>query len=118
MGYVFEELIRKFNEENNEEAGEHFTPREIIKLMVHVLFTPVKNLLKKGTYLIYDPACGSGGMLTEAEYFALEVMNSEATFILYGQEVNPETYAVTIDGQLITCEPANELPLAQRYFLF
>lgn len=69
MGYVFEELIRKFNEENNEEAGEHFTPREIIKLMTHILFSPVKDKIKKGTYLIYDPACGSGGMLTEAENF-------------------------------------------------
>ena len=78
MGYVFEELIRKFNEENNEEAGEHFTPREIIKLMTHILFTPVKDKIKKGTYLIYDPACGSGGMLTEAENFALEITNSKA----------------------------------------
>ena len=109
MGYVFEELIRKFNEENNEEAGEHFTPREIIKLMVHVLFTPVKNLLKKGTYLIYDPACGSGGMLTEAEYFALEVMNSEATFILYGQEVNPETYAICTSDMLIKGEQSENI---------
>lgn len=109
MGYVFEELIRKFNEENNEEAGEHFTPREIIKLMVHVLFTPVKNLIKKGTYLIYDPACGSGGMLTEAEYFALEVLNSEATFILYGQEVNPETYAICTSDMLIKGEKSENI---------
>jgi type I restriction enzyme M protein len=71
MGYVFEELIRRFNEENNEEAGEHFTPREIIKLMTKLVFQPVKGKLKKGgSYLIYDPACGSGGMLTEAEQFA------------------------------------------------
>ena len=69
MGYVFEELIRKFNEENNEEAGEHFTPREIIRLMTHLIFEPLKGKIKDGTYLTYDPACGRGGMLTEAEYF-------------------------------------------------
>ncbi len=69
--------------------------------MIHVLFTPVKELIKKGTYLIYDPAGGSGGMLTEAEYFALKVLNSEATFILYGQEVNPETYAICTSDMLI-----------------
>jgi type I restriction enzyme M protein len=109
MGYVFEELIRKFNEENNEEAGEHFTPREIIRLMIYLLFTPVKLKLKKGTYLIYDPACGSGGMLTEAEYFALIILNSEAKFILYGQEVNPETYAICTSDMLIKGENANNI---------
>ncbi|MFN8154970.1 MAG: class I SAM-dependent DNA methyltransferase [Bacteroidia bacterium] len=100
MGYVFEELIRKFNEENNEEAGEHFTPREIIKLMTHLIFEPVKNKIKEGTYLIYDPACGSGGMLTEAEHFALEI-NPKATYHLYGQEVNPETFAICKADMLI-----------------
>jgi type I restriction enzyme M protein len=68
MGYVFEELIRKFNEENNEEAGEHFTPREVIKLMTHLLFIPVKDRLPK-VVMIYDGACGSGGMLTESQDF-------------------------------------------------
>lgn len=101
MGYVFEELIRKFNEENNEEAGEHFTPREIIKLMTHILFLPVKDQINKGTYLIYDPACGSGGMLTEAEQFALDVTNNKASFLLYGQEVNPETFAICTSDMLI-----------------
>lgn len=109
MGYVFEELIRKFNEENNEEAGEHFTPREIIKLMTHILFLPVKDKIKKGTYLIYDPACGSGGMLTEAEHFALEITNSKANFELYGQEVNPETYAICTSDMLIKGENANNI---------
>jgi len=109
MGYVFEELIRKFNEENNEEAGEHFTPREIIRLMIHLLFTPVKYKLKKGTYLIYDPACGSGGMLTEAEYFALKILNSEAKFLLYGQEVNPETYAICTSDMLIKGENSENI---------
>jgi type I restriction enzyme M protein len=109
MGYVFEELIRKFNVENNEEAGEHFTPREIIRLMIHLLFTPVKYKLKKGTYLIYDPACGSGGMLTEAEYFALKILNSEAKFLLYGQEVNPETYAICTSDMLIKGENSENI---------
>ena len=109
MGYVFEELIRKFNEENNEEAGEHFTPREIIKLMTHILFTPVKDKIKKGTYLIYDPACGSGGMLTEAENFALELTNSKADFMLYGQEVNPETYAICTSDMLIKGEKSENI---------
>jgi type I restriction enzyme M protein len=97
MGYVFEELIRKFNEENNEEAGEHFTPREVIQLMTHFVFLPAKEYLKEGTHLVYDPACGSGGMLTEAEKFIHDPegkIHSTATIILYGQEINPETYAI------------------------
>ncbi len=109
MGYVFEELIRKFNEENNEEAGEHFTTREIIKLMTHILFTPIKDKIKKGTYLIYDPACGSGGMLTEAENFALDITNSKADFMLYGQEVNPETYAICTSDMLIKGEKSENI---------
>jgi len=108
MGYVFEELIRKFNEENNEEAGEHFTPREIIKLMTHLIFEPVKKKIKDGTYLIYDPACGSGGMLTEAENFAKEI-NPKATFHLYGQEVNPETFAICKADMLIKDEDPDKI---------
>lgn len=104
MGYVFEELIRKFNEENNEEAGEHFTPREIIKLMTHIIFQPVKDKITKGTYLVYDPACGSGGMLTEAEHYAKEITNRKGGFNLYGQEVNPETYAICTSDMLIKGE--------------
>ncbi|MDX2302890.1 MAG: class I SAM-dependent DNA methyltransferase [Microscillaceae bacterium] len=109
MGYVFEELIRKFNEENNEEAGEHFTPREIIKLMTHILFTPVKDKIQQGTYLIYDPACGSGGMLTEAEHFAMDVTHHKADFMLYGQEVNPETYAICTSDMLIKGEKSENI---------
>jgi type I restriction enzyme M protein len=108
MGYVFEELIRKFNEENNEEAGEHFTPREIIKLMTHLIFDPIKGKIKDGTYLIYDPACGSGGMLTEAEHFAQEI-NPKATFHLYGQEVNPETFAICKADMLIKEEDPDKI---------
>ncbi|NUQ23520.1 MAG: SAM-dependent DNA methyltransferase [Saprospiraceae bacterium] len=108
MGYVFEELIRRFNEENNEEAGEHFTPREIIQLMTHLIFEPVKGDIKEGTYLIYDPACGSGGMLTESEHFAMEI-NPKATFHLYGQEVNPETYAICKADMLIKGEDPDKI---------
>ncbi len=107
MGYVFEELIRKFNEENNEEAGEHFTPREVISLMTHILFEPVKDKLrarKAGRFSIYDPACGSGGMLTEAEKYALEITDNECIFSLYGQEVNPETWAICTGDMLIKGE--------------
>ncbi len=108
IGYVFEELIRKFNEENNEEAGEHFTPREIIKLMTHLIFDPIKKKIKDGTYLIYDPACGSGGMLTEAEHFAQEI-NPKAKFHLYGQEVNPETFAICKADMLIKEEDPDKI---------
>ncbi|MBY6795627.1 SAM-dependent DNA methyltransferase [Clostridium botulinum] len=107
MGYVFEELIRKFNEENNEEAGEHFTPREIIRLMTHILFEPVQEKLKEregARFTIYDSACGSGGMLTEAEKFALEITNNKCSFSLFGQEVNPETWAICTGDMLIKGE--------------
>lgn len=105
MGYVFEELIRKFNEENNEEAGEHFTPRDIIRLMTHVIFEPIqKDLKERARYSIYDPACGSGGMLTEAENFALSITENKSKFVLYGQEVNPETFAICTSDMLIKDE--------------
>ena len=104
MGYVFEELIRRFNEENNEEAGEHFTPRDIIQLMVHLLFEPVAEQVESGTYLVYDGACGSGGMLTEAEKYFTELAEARGKRVsleLYGQEVNPETYAICTADMLI-----------------
>lgn len=93
---MFEELIRKFNEENNEEAGEHFTPREVIKLMTNLVFIPVKDHLPN-PLTIYDPACGSGGMLTESQDFITdpegEIKAKVGTY-LYGKEINPETYAI------------------------
>ena len=107
MGYVFEELIRRFNEENNEEAGEHFTPREIIELMTHLVFLPIKDRIQKGTFTIYDNACGSGGMLTESKEFITEqkgLICSKATIYLYGQEINPETYAICKADMLIKGE--------------
>lgn len=103
MGYVFEELIRKFNEENNEEAGEHFTPREVIKLMTHLLFDPVKDDLPP-VLTVYDPACGSGGMLTEAQNFITDPdggIKSTADVYIYGKEVNPETFAICKSDMMI-----------------
>ena len=94
MGKVFEELLRRFNEENNEEAGEHFTPRDAIMLLTRLIFEPVKGNLPK-TFLVYDPACGSGGMLTESfRYLTEELGVSPNAIFLSGTEVNPETYAI------------------------
>ncbi|PCH59833.1 MAG: DNA methylase [SAR86 cluster bacterium] len=101
MGYVFEELIRKFNEENNEEAGEHFTPREVIELMTHLVFDPIKDDLPL-TITVYDPACGSGGMLTEAQNFIEEKYPASNRDIhLYGKEINDETYAICKSDMMI-----------------
>ncbi|WP_407363835.1 N-6 DNA methylase [Enterobacter asburiae] len=97
MGTVFEELIRRFNEENNEEAGEHFTPRDVVKLMAKLLFLPVAEQIQSGTYLLYDGSCGTGGMLTVAEESLHELAAShdkEVSIHLFGQEINPETYAI------------------------
>lgn len=101
MGYVFEELIRKFNEENNEEAGEHFTPREVIELMTHLVFDPIKETLPL-TITVYDPACGSGGMLTETQNFIEEKYPASNRDIhLYGKEINDETYAICKSDMMI-----------------
>ncbi|MEL6898044.1 MAG: class I SAM-dependent DNA methyltransferase, partial [Planctomycetota bacterium] len=97
MGYVFEELIRRFNEENNEEAGEHFTPREVVDLMARLLFEPVADALTSGTYLLYDPACGTGGMLTVGEETLQRIAAENGVDVsihLHGQEINAETYAI------------------------
>ena len=98
MGTVFEELIRRFNEENNEEAGEHFTPRDVVQLMARLIFLPVAEQVASGTYLVYDGACGTGGMLTVAEETLTQLARErgkEVSVHLYGQEVNPETYAIS-----------------------
>ena len=98
MGTVFEELIRRFNEENNEEAGEHFTPRDVVQLMARLIFLPVAGEIRSGTYLVYDGACGTGGMLTVAEETLTQLaeeQDKEVSIHLYGQEVNPETYAIS-----------------------
>lgn len=103
MGYVFEELIRKFNEENNEEAGEHFTPREVIHLMTHIVFDPIKDRLPP-VMTIYDPACGSGGMLTEAQNYIIDpdgLIKATGDVYLYGKEINDETYAICKSDMMI-----------------
>ena len=102
MGYVFEELIRKFNELSNEEAGQHWTPREVIRLMVNILFTgDAQSLADAGVIkTVYDPACGTGGMLSVAEEY-LRALNSDASITPYGQEINDQTYAVCCADMLI-----------------
>ena len=98
IGTVFEELIRRFNEENNEEAGEHFTPRDVVQLMARLVFLPVADAVRSGTYLVYDGACGTGGMLTVAEETLTQLaseQDKEVSIHLYGQEVNPEAYAIS-----------------------
>ena len=98
MGTVFEELIRRFSEENNEEAGEHFTPRDVVQLMSQLVFKPVADRIQSGTYLLYDGACGTGGMLTVAEDTLRSLADQQGKQVsihLFGQEVNPETYAIS-----------------------
>ena len=97
MGTIFEELVRRFNEENNEEAGEHWTPRDAVRLMANLVFLPIADQIESGTYLLYDGACGTGGMLTVGEetLTALaEARGKEVATHLYGQEINSETYAI------------------------
>ena len=97
MGTIFEELVRRFNEENNEEAGEHWTPRDAVRLMAKLVFEPVAEEIESGTYLLYDGACGTGGMLTVAEETLQELAaerGKQVSTHLYGQEINAETYAI------------------------
>ena len=97
IGTVFEELVRVFNEENNEEAGEHWTPRDAVRLMARLIFQPIADEIGSGTYLLYDGACGTGGMLTVAEEALQELAaehGKDITTHLYGQEINAETYAI------------------------
>ena len=113
MGYIFEELIRKFNEANNEEAGEHFTPREIIRLMVEILMSKDQHRLKEPGIIttVYDPACGTGGMLTVAKDHIISEINGKAQIELFGQEINDETYAVCKSDMIIKGEnPDNIKP--------
>lgn len=103
MGLIFEELLRKFSEMSNETAGEHFTPREVIRLMVNLLLHEDDDVLRtKGTVrTIYDPACGTGGMLTIAESY-LRDLNPDARLELFGQELNPETWAICRSDMMLT----------------
>ena len=97
MGTIFEELIRRFNEENNEEAGEHWTPRDAVKLMARLVFLPIADKIQSSTYLLYDGACGTGGMLTVAEDTLRELAEERGKQVSthpFGQEINAETYAI------------------------
>ncbi len=111
MGYIFEELIRKFNEQSNETAGEHYTPREVISLMVRLLLEPDKARIQGESKIIemYDPACGTGGMLTIGKEYIQAKINPDAEVYLYGQELNPQTYAIAKSDILIKGEDANRI---------
>lgn len=113
MGYVFEDLVRRFNEQANEEAGDHFTPREVIKLMVNLLFTYDDLVYKEGKVIkIYDPTCGTGGMLSESEKLIVDPdsgLNPSANLELFGQEYNPESYAICGSDLMIKGEDVKNI---------
>ncbi|MCO5950903.1 type I restriction-modification system subunit M [Mucilaginibacter flavidus] len=112
MGYMFEDLIRRFNEKTNAAAGRHFTPREIIELMTHLVYLPVKEKIQQGTYLVYDPCAGSGAMLTQSKIFATDPdgeIKSKAAFHLYGQENTGEMYATCKSDMLLKGEDPDKI---------
>jgi type I restriction enzyme M protein len=116
MGYVFEELIRQFAEISNETAGEHFTPREVIKLMVNVLFKSDNDILTKEGIVktMYDPACGTGGMLSVAEEY-LQKLNPKAKLEVFGQEINPESYAICKSDMLIKGQNPSNVKMGNTF---
>lgn len=112
MGYMFEDLIRRFNEKTNAAAGRHFTPREIIELMTHLVYLPVKEKIQNGTFLVYDPCAGSGAMLTQSKKYATNPdgeIKSKATFHLYGQENTGEMYATCKSDMLLKNEDPDKI---------
>ncbi|MGD1472814.1 type I restriction-modification system subunit M [Vibrio harveyi] len=110
MGQIFEDLVRRFNEQANEEAGDHYTPREVVKLMVNLLFTGEEQLHKPGKVIkIYDPTCGTGGILSEAERTIIEDLNRDANVELFGQEYNAESYAICGSDLMIKGEDVNNV---------
>ncbi len=112
MGYMFEDLLRRFNEKTNAAAGRHFTPREIIELMTHLVYLPVKDKIQQGTYLVYDPCAGSGAMLTQSKKYATDPegeIRSKATFHLYGQENTGEMYAICKSDMLLKGEDPDKI---------
>ena len=112
MGTIFEELIRRFSEENNEEAGEHFTPRDVVELMADLIFQPIANKIKDSTYSCYDGASGTGGMLTVSRERLLDLAErkgKQVSIHLYGQEINPETYAINRADMLLKGEGAENI---------
>jgi type I restriction enzyme M protein len=111
MGYLFEHLVMRFNEQANEEAGDHFTPREVIRLMANLVYTGEKDVYRPGIYrTIYDPACGTGGMLSVSEQFILD-QNSQANLALFGQEYNDESWAICCSDMLIKDEDTSSIVL-------
>jgi type I restriction enzyme M protein len=115
MGYVFEELIRIGAEQSNEEAGEHFTPREVIRLMVNLLLAPEKDLTKSGIVkTIFDPACGTGGMLSIAEEY-IRSLNAKSSLHLFGQDWNDEAWAICRSDMLIKGENADNIVLGDSF---
>ena len=117
MGYIFEELLRRFSEMSNETAGEHYTPREVIRLMVNLLFAEHKGELQgKGIIrTIFDPACGTGGMLTIAKEHILKHINPELEIVIYGQELNEQTYAIAKSDVLVSGEDAENIRLGTSF---
>lgn len=112
MGYMFEDLIRRFNEKTNAAAGRHFTPREIIELMTHLVYLPVKDNIQQGTFLVYDPCVGSGAMLTQSKKYATNPdgeIKSKAAFHLYGQENTGEMYATCKSDMLLKGEDPDKI---------
>jgi type I restriction enzyme M protein len=116
MGYIFEELIRKFSEQSNETAGEHFTPREVIRLMVNLLFVEDDDALSKpGTVrTMYDPACGTGGMLSVAEEY-LHDLHPQTSLHVFGQELNGESYAICKADMLIKGQDAEQIKFGNSF---
>lgn len=111
MGYIFEHLVMRFNEQANEEAGDHFTPREVIRLMTHLVYTGEEDVYKPGIYReIYDPACGTGGMLSISEE-TIRAGNQDANLGLYGQEYNDESWAICCADMLIKDEETGNIIL-------
>ena len=109
MGYIFEDLVRRFNEQANQEAGDHFTPREVVKLIVNLLFTGEEAIHTAGNLIkIYDPACGTGGILSESEKEII-AQNDRAKVQLFGQEYNPESYAICGSDLMIKGEEADNI---------
>ena len=111
MGYLFEYLVMRFNEQANEEAGDHFTPREVIRLMTHLVYTGEEDVYRPGVYReIYDPACGTGGMLSVSEE-TIRAGNTSANLGLYGQEYNDESWAICCSDMLIKDEETDQIVL-------
>lgn len=110
MGTIYEELVRRFSEQSNEEAGDHFTPREVVKLMTHLMFISSKEEIMKKDLIktVYDPACGTGGMLTSSENY-INSINKDVKVVLFGQELQPETFAICKSDMLIKGEDADKI---------